>query len=261
MISKQRYRKWVRDRCEGLFQNNIDDKHSGKKWRTTKLDIINTFIEEYNASGFIPEYLITRNYWYRQSNRDNVIKHNKRLTNVIRDFVKPTNSKPIFIDHFMEKHKDKQRTIKDDDAKIVLVKNTLSGEYEDDVEYEIIEGSYHIHTIITGFDDDKIFYPNSKIKNAIEMVYGMDNPPLSLCKTDEGLKQIKRDLLNYEIRNRCDFLGNSKDSLDITSADEKAGYDGFAGWRGIVAYCLKDVYNVDTLLEIYDDTNSSIFPK
>ena len=60
MISKQRYRKWVRDRCEGLFQNNIDDKHSGKKWRTTKLDIINTFIEEYNASGFIPEYLITR---------------------------------------------------------------------------------------------------------------------------------------------------------------------------------------------------------
>ena len=68
-------------------------------------------------------------------------------------------------------------------------------------------------------------------------------------------------MLNYEIRNRCDFLGNSKDSLDITSADEKAGYDGFAGWRGIVAYCLKDVYNVDTLLEIYDDTNSSIFPK
>ena len=93
------------------------------------------------------------------------------------------------------------------------------------------------------------------------MVYGMDNPPLSLCKTDEGLKQIKRDLLNYEIRNRCDFLGNSKDSLDITSADEKAGYDGFAGWKGIVAYCLKDVYNVDTLLEVYDDTNSSIFPK
>ena len=261
MISKQRYRKWIRDRCEGLFQNNIDDKDYGKKWRTTKLDIINTFIEEYNASGFIPEYLITRNYWYRQSNRDNVVKHNKRLTNVIKDFVKPTNSKPIFIDHFMEKHKDKQRTIKDDDAKIVSIKNTLSGEYEDDVEYEIIEGSYHIHTIITGFDDDKIFYPNNKIQNAIEMVYGMDNPPLSLCKTDEGLKQIKRDLLNYEIRNRCDFLGNSKDSLDITSADEKAGYDGFSGWKGIVAYCLKDVYNVDTLLEIYDDTNSSIFPK
>jgi len=261
MISKQSYRKWIRDRNERLFQNNIDDKHSGKKWRTTQLSIINAFIEEYNASGFIPEYLITRNYWYRQSNRDNVVKHNKRLTNVINDFVKPTNSKPVFIDHFMEKHKDKQKTKDDDNAKIILVKNTISGEYEDDVEYEVVEGSYHIHTIITGFDDDKIFYPNCKIQSAIEMIYGMDKPPISLLETDEGIKKIKKDLLNYEIRNRCDFLGNSKDSLDITPANDKAGFKGFQGWKGLVAYCLDDVYNVDTLLDVYDDTNSSIFPK
>jgi len=261
MISKQSYRKWIRDRNEVLFHNNIDDKHSGKKWRTTKLSIINAFIEEYNASGFYPEYFITRNYWYKQYNRDKVVENNKRLTNVINDFIKPTNSKPIFIDHFIEKHKDKQRTIKDDDAKIVLVKNTISGQYEDDVEYELIEGSYHTHTIVTGIDDDKIFYPNCKIQSAIENVYGKERPPISLLETDEGLIKIKKDLLNYEIRNRCDFLGNSKDSLDITPADEKAGYDGFAGWKGIVAYCLKDVYNVDTLLEVYDDTNSSIFPK
>ena len=261
MISKQSYRKWIRDRNEELFQYEIDYKHSGKKWRTTQLSIINTFIEEYNASGFYPEYLITRNYWYKQSNRDKVVEHNKRLTNVVMDFIKPTNIKPIFIDHFIEKHKDKQRSIKDDDAKIVLVKNTISGQYEDDVEYELIEGAYHTHTIVTGIDDDKIFYPNCKIQSAIENVYGMERPPISLLETDEGLKKIKKDLLNYEIRKRCNFLGNSKDSLDITSADEKAGRDGFQGWKGIVAYCLKNVYNVDTLLEIYDDKNSSLFPK
>ena len=261
MISKQSYRKWIRDRNEELFQYEIDYKHSGKKWRTTQLSITNTFIEEYNASGFYPEYLITRNYWYKQSNRDKVVEHNKRLTNVVMDFIKPTNIKPIFIDHFIEKHKDKQRSIKDDDAKIVLVKNTISGQYEDDVEYELIEGTYHTHTIVTGIDDDKIFYPNCKIQSAIENVYGMERPPISLLETDEGLKKIKKDLLNYEIRKRCNFLGNSKDSLDITSADEKAGRDGFQGWKGIVAYCLKNVYNVDTLLEIYDDKNSSLFPK
>ena len=261
MISKQSYRKWIRDRNEVLFQYEIDYRHSGKKWRTTQLSIINTFIEEYNASGFYPEYLITRNYWYKQSNRDKVVEHNKRLTNVVMDFIKPTNIKPIFIDHFIEKHKDKQRSIKDDDAKIVLVKNTISGQYEDDVEYELIEGAYHTHTIVTGIDDDKIFYPNCKIQSAIENVYGMERPPISLLETDEGLKKIKKDLLNYEIRKRCNFLGNSKDSLDITSADEKAGRDGFQGWKGIVAYCLKNVYNVDTLLEIYDDKNSSLFPK
>ena len=222
MISKQSYRKWIRDRNEELFQYEIDYKHSGKKWRTTQLSIINTFIEEYNASGFYPEYLITRNYWYKQSNRDKVVEHNKRLTNVVMDFIKPTNIKPIFIDHFIEKHKDKQRSIKDDDAKIVLVKNTISGQYEDDVEYELIEGAYHTHTIVTGIDDDKIFYPNCKIQSAIENVYGMERPPISLLETDEGLKKIKKDLLNYEIRKRCNFLGNSKDSLDITSADEKA---------------------------------------
>ena len=261
MISKQSYRKWIRDRNEELFQYEIDYKHSGKKWRTTQLSITNTFIEEYNASGFYPEYLITRNYWYKQSNRDKVVEHNKRLTNVVMDFIKPTNIKPIFIDHFIEKHKDKQRSIKDDDAKIVLVKNTISGQYEDDVEYELIEGTYHTHTIVTGIDDDKIFYPNCKIQSAIENVYGMERPPISLLETDEGLKKIKKDLLNYEIRKRCNFLGNSKDSLEITSADEKAGRDGFQGWKGIVAYCLKNVYNVDTLLEIYDDKNSSLFPK
>jgi hypothetical protein len=125
------------------------------------------------------------------------------------------------------------------------------------------------------YDKDARFYPKylskinsekslcgvNKIQSAIEMVYGMDKPPISLLETDEGLKKIKKDLLNYEIRNRCDFLGNSKDSLKIVSADEKAGFKGFQGWKGIVAYCLDDVYNVDTLLEIYDDTNSSIFPK
>jgi len=261
MISKQSYRRWIRDRNEELFHNNIDDKHSGKKWRTTQLSIINAFIEEYNASGFYPEYFITRNYWYKQYNRDKVVENNKRLTNVINDFIKPTNSKPIFIDHFIEKHKDKQRTIKDDDAKIVLVKNTISGQYEDDVEYELIEGSYHTHTIVTGIDDDKIFYPNCKIQSAIENVYGMERPPISLLETDEGLIKIKKDLLNYEIRKRCNFLGNSKESLDITPANENAGRDGFQGWKGLVAYCLKDVYNVDTLLEVYDDKNSSIFPK
>ena len=261
MISKQSYRRWIRDRNEELFHNNIDDKHSGKKWRTTKLSIINAFIEEYNASGFYPEYFITRNYWYKQYNRDKVVENNKRLTNVINDFIKPNNSKPIFIDHFIEKHKDKQRTIKDDDAKIVLVKNTISGQYEDDVEYELIEGSYHTHTIVTGIDDDKIFYPNCKIQSAIENVYGMERPPISLLETDEGLIKIKKDLLNYEIRKRCNFLGNSKESLDITPANENAGRDGFQGWKGLVAYCLKDVYNVDTLLEVYDDKNSSIFPK
>ena len=174
MISKQSYRKWIRDRNEELFQYEIDYKHSGKKWRTTQLSIINTFIEEYNASGFYPEYLITRNYWYKQSNRDKVVEHNKRLTNVVMDFIKPTNIKPIFIDHFIEKHKDKQKTIDDDNAKIILVKNTISGNYEDDVEYELIEGTYHTHTIVTGIDDDKIFYPNCKIQSAIENVYGME---------------------------------------------------------------------------------------
>lgn len=260
-MNKQKYRKWIRENNENLFQGNKCDRNKGRRWRTTKLSIVNAFIEEYKSAGSYPEFLITSNYYYKQTNRNQVVEHHKRMTNVINDFIKPTNNKPIYIDHFTERHQSKQVKITDENAKKVFIKDTLTGKYEDDVEFQMEEGGFHTHTIVTEIDDDKLIYPNSKILGAIQNVYGTELPPTYLRHSEEGMKKIKIDLLNYEIRKRCDFLGHSIKSLVIDLADEKASYDSFPGWKGLVAYCLKDVYNVDTLLEVYDDTNASIFPK
>jgi hypothetical protein len=64
--------------------------------------------------------------------------------------------------------------------------------------------------------------------------------------------------MEYAIRQRCDFIGNSKNSLDIQIKEEYSSYQGYKGWKGMVAYCTKKMYNVDNIDEIYDQVNSYI---
>ena len=89
-------------------------------------------------------------------------------------------------------------------------------------------------------------------------IYGLDEIPLSLQSEGWGMTKVKTDLLDYAIRERCDFMGNSVDSLDIQPASEYAGYDGYKGWKGMVAYVCKKMYNVDNMVEVYDHKNNTI---
>jgi hypothetical protein len=123
---------------------------------------------------------------------------------------------------------------------------------------EIKRGGFHVHTLVSDIDDEVIINPNGKIRNAIERIYGMDQIPYSLLQTDEGMTQVKKDLLNYAIRDRCDFIGNSTDSIDIKPASEYGSYDGYYGWKGLIAYVTKEMYNVDNMVEIYDHDNNTI---
>ena len=72
------------------------------------------------------------------------------------------------------------------------------------------------------------------------------------------MNRVKSDLIEYAIRQRCDFIGNSKESIDIQVKEEYAEYDGYRSWKGMVAYCTKNMYNVDNIDEIYDQENSYI---
>ena len=115
-----------------------------------------------------------------------------------------------------------------------------------------------MHTLVSEIKDDVILKPNRKIEKAIERIYGVHQIPCSLLQDEWGMTKVKTDLLNHAIRDRCDFIGNSIDSMDIKAASEYAAYDGYKGWKGMVAYVCKKMYNVDNMVEIYDHDNNTI---
>ena len=254
--TKKEYRDWVRNRYGAIHKEDTNDTNKDKRWKINQNHIRETFIEEYSSSGYRPGYLITRNYYYDQQDRYEVVAHNDRMNRVLDDFFNPRGKSEYELthDHFIERHKDQ---LVKKDPKAIL--NTITDEYELDwCQVEIKRGGFHVHTLLSEIDDDVVLHPNKKIRKAIERIYGMDQVPVSLLQSEEGMTQLKTDLIDYAIRQRCDFLGNSKDSLDITPEAEYEGYDGYRGWKGLIAYVTKNMYNVDNMVEIYDSKNSTI---
>ena len=47
------------------------DRTNEKLWKRNLNDLRETFIERYIRSGFIPKYMITRNYYYHVHDIDN----------------------------------------------------------------------------------------------------------------------------------------------------------------------------------------------
>ena len=77
-------------------------------------------------------------------------------------------------------------------------------------------------------------------------------------RNDDGLEIVKMELIEYALKERCDFIGNGSQCLDVSPTSETSRFDGFIGWKGAVACCTKMMYNVDKMVEIYDHKNSSI---
>jgi len=259
IANKVQYREWIKKRYGSIHQEQEEEKYATKRWKITQNHIRDTFIDEYNNSGFIPEFMVTRSYYYEQTNIKEVKEDNKRVNDVIDDFFNPRESSKYYIakDHFMEQHKDKlvKKTKKP-------VLNTGMNEWEldwDGSSIEIKKGGFHTHSLFSGIDDTIVLNPNGHIRKAIERIYGLDMIPISLLESEEGLDKVKRDLMDYAIRRRCDFVGKSNMSLDIQSAQEYGRFDGYKGWKGMVAYVTKMMYNVDNIVQVYDYENSQIF--
>lgn len=252
--AKGKYREWIRSRHGSIYQDSdANTKHNNKKWKINQNHIRDTIIDEY-CNGFIPAYMVTRTYHYDQQERDLVVEHNKRMNNVINDLFNPRGKNEYYIsqDHFIERHKDK--LVK---KERIPVKDTIRQEYDFDWRMEIKEGGFHTHTLISEIPDETVLTGPKKVRDAVERIYGIGEIPLSL-RDEEGLIRVKTELLEHAIRNRCDYVSNSHMSLDIQVAGEYGSYDGYYGWKGMVAYVTKNMYNVDKLVEIYDKENSQV---
>ena len=257
--TKTHYREWIKRRHNmSIHQEEVEEKYATKRWYINKNHIRDTFIDEYGYSGYKPCYMVTRTYYYEQNDIKKVKEDNKRMNNVVEDILNPRNKPDYYIckDHFIETHKDK---LVKKEKKPVL--NTIMQEWEldwDGGSLEIRKGGFHVHTLFSEIDDSVILNPNGKVRKLIEKIYGLDTIPVSLLESDEGMTRVKTELLEYVIRQRCDFIGKGQLGLDIQVAEEYGHFDGYRGWKGLVAYVTKMMYNVDNIVQIYDYENSDI---
>ena len=233
---------------ESTHRSDIGDKYASKQWRINQNEFRDTLIDEYINANVKLGYMITRTYYYEEVNREEVVTHNKRMNAVIDDLFNPRRREEYIIGkkHFIEQHKPSL-----DKIKPIKVKNTLLDKWELDWNTDIKPGKYHVHSLITEIDDRVIDKPNRKIRKTMQELYG-DDP-----KTDK--EEVKTDLLNQSLRKRCQFIGNSAQSMYIQNATKYLMYDGYIGWKGLVAYVTKTMYNVDMIDTVYDNINSTIY--
>ena len=256
--TKIKYREWIKKRYGSIHQEETEEKYATRRWKINQNNIRDTFIDEYASSGYKPAYMVTRSYYYEQNNIKEVKEDNKRMNDVLNDFLNPrfSNDYSISKNHFIEQHKDK--LVKKSKRPVL---NTIIKELEldwDGSSVEIQKGGFHVHSLFSEIDDNVVLNPNGKIRKSIEKIYGLDTIPISLLESDEGLTRVKTDLLEYAIRKRCDFVDKGQLSLDIQESSEYGSFDGYRGWKGMVAYCTKTMYNVDNIVQVYDYDNSDI---
>ena len=163
IANKVQYREWIKRKHGSIHQEQEEEKYATKRWKITQNHIRDTFIDEYDSSGFRPEFMLTRVYYYEQTNIKEVREDNKRVNDVIDDFFNPRESSKYYTakDHFIEQHKDKlvKKTKKP-------VLNTIMDDWEldwDGSSVEIKKGGFHTHSLLSGVDDSVVLNPNGNI--------------------------------------------------------------------------------------------------
>ena len=154
--TKTQYREWIKRRHGSIHQVESEGKYLSRRWYINQNQIRDTFIDEYCGSGYKPAYMITRSYYYEQNNIKEVKEDNKRMNNVLDDFLNPRSSNDYYIskNHFIEQHKDK---LVKKNKKPVL--NTIRNKWEldwDGSTVEIQKGGFHVHSLFSEINDNAV---------------------------------------------------------------------------------------------------------
>ena len=233
-----KYREWLRKKEGCIYRINYTDIYEDRNWKKNLLQMREKIIDQYNDSGTVPEYMITRSYVQHESDRQLVIRNNKRVNAVIDDLFNPrrVNNYHLSKDHFLERHKDE------------LI--------EENDEWKIRVGGFHVHTLISHINEDTFIKPNRNIRKSLNHIYGREVTPIELVK-EKGKNEVVRQLLTHNITRTCGFVGTGKSSINIVGSSDHKEFDGYTGWKGLISYCTKQMYNTDKIIEIYDHQNSS----
>lgn len=245
------------------FREYINKKH-GNIFRTQEgfntnpyLDNIrNQFMDEWKEEP--PCFMVSVSYFRETKDLKTIHKNNQRINAALEDLFN-TRNKPRYCllkSHFIESRKDQLKKVSP-----IKVKNTITQEYEIDFNAIIVSGSFDTHHLIGPILDEVIEKPNRKIKKAYQELYPYGIPPEHYLE-EPGYIDLKLDLIEYTLRNKCyDFIGTSEQSLNVLTVDERKSYDGFSGWRGLVAYVTKQITGADNYLIVFDKKNSNVIPQ
>ena len=86
-------------------------------------------------------------------------------------------------------------------------------------------------------------------------------PPVADSFGEIDYQSIKLDLMEYALKNRCQkFIGNGKQCLNIVEANADKSFQGFSGYRGLVAYVSKQMTTPEDLLIGFDFENNDLIP-
>ena len=252
---RHNYRQYIQRRNGNIHRTESNDKHRNKDWKKNLTILRENIIDQYQYNLKKPRYMVTRTYYYYEPDRNKILMHNDRVNRVIDDLLNPRGYEKFHVDkdHFIERHKpnlirmgeDEGRTIVEDDA------------HENEL-WDMQLGGFHVHSLLPEIEPEVLQKPNSSIRRRWKELTGSKWIDQKLTATESSRTNIIMNLLKQTFKQRCYFVSRGEPCIDIVDANDKYSYDGYQGWKGLVAYTTKKMYNPDMMLEVFDEKNSTL---
>lgn len=214
----------------------------------------------------LPEYLITISYYQKIRKREIITSNHRFIRNQFEELFNPANrSNPNYSTNlfFIERYKT-QLLSSDGNTYYGFnqiktnnnILNTITNEIEYDLyDNEVVLGSYHSHILKGKISKEVLMKPRKKLRELLLEVTGAEYLPQDISQA--MIEGITKRLLETVCR-RSEIVGNSNASVKVEKQDPKRHFDGFIGWKGMIAYVTKQVWNAETMAELVDGDNSSI---
>ena len=209
---RSNYRQYIQRRCGNIHRTESNDKHHKKNWKKNLTILRENIIDQYQYNMKKPRYMVTRTYYYYEPDRNKILMHNDRVNRVIDDLFNPRGIKDYYLhkDHYLERHKDE------------LI--------EENDEWKVRIGGFHVHTLITEINDNIFLKPNRNIRKSLNHIYGSEIIPMKLVEK-KGKNEVVRQLLTHNITRRCGFVGTGKNSINIIGSSDHKEFDGYTDGR------------------------------
>lgn len=238
-----------------------------KQYEFTKYEFrknIIDFIETSNCP--LPEYHITLSYYQKIRKREIITSNHRFIRNQFEELFNPANrSNPNYTTNlfFIERYKTQLLSshgntyygfnqIKTSNN----ILNTITNEIEYDLyDNEVVLGSYHSHILKSKISKKVLMKPKKKLRKLLLEVTGNEYLPQDI--SEATLEDITKRLLELVCK-KSEIVGNSNASVKVEKQDPTRHFDGFIGWKGMIAYVTKQVWNAETMAELVDGDNSSI---
>ena len=238
-----------------------------KEWKFNLFQLRSNIIAEIENSNIqLPEYHITISYHQKIRNRSIITSNHRFIRNSIEELFNPRyRGNPTKSSHFffIERYQSKLLSsdgntyylfnqVKTDNQVVDTITNNKEYDFYDS---EVVRGSFHSHILKSKISNEVLMKPNKKLRQLILEVTGNEYLPQNI--DINTLNKVKISLLEALVK-RSSLVGNSNAAVKIVPVSSNYGFDGFLGWKGMIAYATKTCYNADMMVEVIDSDNSSI---